>query len=209
VRMAGGATDLEIRSPVGDALLLVDEAALSTLDHELHRSLAIVLDPEGKTDITEDFGAEPWEDVWKREGHQIWALCRAGRLVINLLDRGDFHIRIFDSPLREAGVQIGGSAAIGRLVVTGSTIGIVSAIDWMRRRSLGPAARSYRCIPMPAGDYVVEIGHTVPAPGRLSEDATYWGPGYPAIVAGLRAGVPERLTTNVFRTRAQDLVRER
>ena len=99
-------SDVEIRAPFGDALILVDEASIQSLDDTLARALTVALDPQGRTDITDEFPGQPWDDVWRREGEPIWALCRTGHLLIDLLDHGEYHVRVFSASFGAAGLRV-------------------------------------------------------------------------------------------------------
>lgn len=204
--MSGLAVDTTIRSTLGDALLLIDEATLTTVDDAILHALNVVMDPEGVTDMAQEFPGESWQTVWQREGMPIWSLCEEGRLLVVLLECGEYHVRAFGDTLASAGLEIKAPPSMGRLVAHGSSIGLISGLEWMRRRTLGPRAPSYRSIPVSPGDKCIEIGYSAPPAGDSFATGKFWLPGWPAILLGVNSEGRPNSASNVFRLTNNDLL---
>lgn len=197
--------DLTIRSLVGDALVLVDEAVVANIDDEMFQALNIALDPDGVTDVRDEFPDEPWSGVWNREGEPVWTLCREGRMLLVLLEQGDYFTRAFEEDLRDVGLDIARGPSLGRLVLDGPTMGLISGMDWMRRRTLGPKAASYRSIPVAEGERVIQIGFSPPPRDGSQVAGRFWGEGRPSLLIGVAREAAQVGSSNVFRVRNDDL----
>ncbi len=70
-----------------DGLVLIDEAFLGELNEDMLYSFEILLDREGRTELTYDFEGEDWGTVWERETVLIKDFCNAGKMFVFLWDK--------------------------------------------------------------------------------------------------------------------------
>lgn len=70
-----------------DGLVLMDENYFEELDEDLLYSLDILLDREGRTELTYDFEGEDWTTVWERESVLIKDFCNTGKMFVLLGDK--------------------------------------------------------------------------------------------------------------------------
>lgn len=69
-----------------DGIVIVDPYFLEQMNEDILNAMNIYLDPQGITELADDFPGEDWNDVYKRETAPLRAFADEGKLWIHLIE---------------------------------------------------------------------------------------------------------------------------
>ena len=76
----------EVQCDMTDGIVLVDPYFLEQMNDDILNAMNIYLDPQGITELADDFPGEDWNDVYKRETAPFKAFAEKGKLWIHLIE---------------------------------------------------------------------------------------------------------------------------
>ena len=75
----------EVQCDMNDCIVIMDPCFVKDMNEDILNAMNIFLDPDGETELADDFPGEDWNDVYKRETAPFRAFIDSGKLWIRLL----------------------------------------------------------------------------------------------------------------------------